>query len=331
MSSLKKHGRKREFLGGVLLLSALCYICTACSTAPSTAKILFEDSRGTVFLQQIPDRSFSASHPINLDPAIIARVLSGILVQERQRALQAIVAGPSSPTPVFSAEEIQFLAPRLVSALAAAATDQMVGFHVTSPHPGASPLEYSTTETTAGSLYASGASLGFALSQYRDTPTRTETEHIAHRRLPDFSVLSDRVLLFTPAQAQRSDTILRPTTGVAGDKFLGIDYRLLQQLLPTVAQPEQAAARPEGIAKPVRQGAAATPPSSRPSNSTRTLEQHDEEIQTLKDLVIKKDLELETIRKELQSLRRQLENHTTQQDSQKRKNRPPSKPQDTTP
>lgn len=319
MFLLKHHWRIREFHGLWLPLAVFCFIGAACSTEPQAAKVVFEDPRGTVFLQQISDRSFTATHPISLDPALIARVLSGVLVQERQRALQTIVAGSSAPTPVFSAEEIQFLAPLFANALAAAAIDQVVGFVLKSQRPGASSLEYSSTEATAGSLYVYGASLGFSLSQYRYASTRTDAENIARRRLPDSSGLSNRVLLFSPTQAQRSDNVLRPPTGVADDKFLAVNYRLLQQLPRSTPQPEQAAAHPEGIAEPARQGDAVIPPSGVQSNNTRTLEQRDEEIQTLKDLVIKKDLELESIRKELQSLRKQLDDRTTRQDSQKRK------------
>ena len=59
--------------------------------------------------------------------------------------------------------------------------------------------------------------------------------------------------------------------------------------------------------------------------------QREAEIHTLKDLVIKKDLELESLRKELQSIRKELDSQTTRQDSQKRKPTPSSKPQQTAP
>jgi hypothetical protein len=319
MSLLKNRWRKRGCPGRSLLVAALCLIATACTTATSVEKVLFEDPRGTVFLQQIPDRSFKATHPINLEPALIARVLSGVLIKERQRVLQELLTGSSSPVPVFSAEEIQFLAPLLAKALATAAIDQAVGFTLTSQRPGASSLEYSAVEATTGSLYAYGASLGFSLSQYRSTPTRTGTEHIARRRLPDSSGLSERVLLFGQAQAQRTDDMLRPPPGVDSDKFLAIDYRLLQHVPPTAAKPEPPAAHPEHVTESVRKDAAPPLPAGTPSNSVKTKEQRDEEIQALKDLVVKKDLELETIRKELQSLRRQLDDRTTGQESRKRK------------
>lgn len=331
MALSQHHSARGRSHSRSLLMALLYLVVTACSMTPPTGKTLFEDARGTVFLEQISDRSFQASHPINLEPALIARVLSGVLVQERQRALQAVLTGSSSTLPVFSAEEIQFLAPLLAKALATAATDQAVGFLVTSPRPGDSLLGYATTETTAGSLYAYDLSLYFSLSQYRYAPARTNTENIAHRRLPDSSGLSDHALLFTPRFAQRSDNFHQPAAGASTDKFLAIDYQLLQRVSPLAAAPAQAAPRPEQTTEPPRQDVSVLPSSQNPLNVQRTLEQRDDEIHTLKDLIIRKDLELDVLRQELQSIRRQLDDQTTRQDSQKRKNKPPSKSQQTAP
>jgi hypothetical protein len=257
--------------------------------------------------------------------------LSGVQIQEHQRALQAVLAGSSSPVPVFSAEQIQFLVPLLATALATAATDQSVGFLVATRRPGDSRLEYSTTETTAGSLYAYGSSLYFSLSQFRSAPARTNTESIAHRRLPDASGLSDHALLFTPSFAQRSDNFHRPAAEAFTDKFLAIDYQLLQQVAPSTATPEQAVPRPEHTIEPSGQSVPVLPPSQSPLNVRKTLEPRGDEVHTLKDLIIKKDLELDALRQELQSIRRQHDDQITRRDSQKRKNKPPSKLQQTTP
>lgn len=331
MALAQHHSADRKFHSPSLLLALLCLVSTACGTTTPPGRILFEDAPGAVFLRQIPDRSFQASHPITLEPSLLTRVLSGVQVQERQRALQAVLAGSSSTIPVFSAEEIQFLVPLLATGLATAATDQAVGFLIATRRPGGSRLEYSTTETTAGSLYAYGSSLYFSLSQFRSAPARTNTESIAHRRLPDTSGLADHALLFTPSFAQRSDNVHRPAVGSSTDKFLAIDYQLLQQVAPSTAAPDQGAPRPEHTIEPPRQSVPVLPPSKNALNVQKTLEQRDDEVHSLKDLIIKKDLELDALRQELQSIRRQLDDRITRQDSQKRKNKPPSKLQSTNP
>jgi hypothetical protein len=331
MAHSPQHSARGQSHRPSFFLVLLCLVSTACGTTTPTGKILSDDPRGTVSLQAIADQSIQASHPINLEPALVARLLSGMQVQERQRTLQEMLAGSSSAVPVFSTEEIQFLAPRIAKALTTAATGEAVAFLVTSPRQGTGRLEHSVTEVTAGSLYAYGLSLYVTLSQYRYAPTQTNADDLAHRRLPDSSGLSNRTLLFTPSAAQRSDSFHRPTGGPSTDRFLAIDYQLLQHASPSAATTVQTVPQMEHVAAPIREPLAGARPSDAPSHTTETLAQRDAEIHTLKDLVITKDLELETLRKELQSVRKQLDSQTTRQDNQKRKTTPPSKPQQTTP
>jgi len=314
-----RHSARRLSRKPSFFLALLCFVSTACGTTGPTGKILFEDPRGTVSLQTISDQSIQASHPINLEPALIARILSGMQVQERERILQELVAGQAPAVPVFSADEIQFLAPRIAKALTTAATGEAVAFLVTSPRQGTGRLEHSVTETTAGSLYAYGLSLYVPLSQYRYVPTQTN-----HRRLLDTSGLSNYALLFTPTAAQRSDNFHRPTGGTSTDRYLVIDYQLLQQHRPpTGVGVAPAVPLAERVAEPVRDPVPGARMSGTPS-PTEALEPRDKEIQTLKDLVIKKELELDSLRKELESTRKQL-------DSQKQKTTPPSKPKQPVP
>ena len=312
----------------LLLLALACLSGTACSATGQTGRVLSEDPRGTVSLQALSDRSIQASHPIHLEPALIARVLSGMRVQEQQRGLQDLLAGSASPVPVFSLEEVQFLTPRIAKALATAGTGEAVSFQVTSPRQGTGRLEHSVTETTAGSLYAYGLSLYVTVSQYRYSPGQPHTNDPAHRRLPDPSGLSNRTLLFTPSAAQRSDSFHPPAGGSSTDRFLAIEYQLLQQAAPLAPAIERTTPQVEQVATPTRgQLAGARPPDAQ----SDSLAQREAELHMLKDLVIKKDFELETIKKELQLLRKQLESQITKQDNQKRKPAPQLKLQPTTP
>ncbi len=315
---------RRRIHGLFLLLAVLCLVSTACSSTAPTSKIPVEDPRGTVSRQAIADRSIQASHPINLDPALIARVLMGLQIQERQRVLQEMLAGSSTAIPVFSEEQVQFLAPRIAKALTTATAGEAVAFLVTSPRPGSSRLESTVTEATAGSLYAYGLSLYVTLSQYRYAPNQPNTDSSAHRRLPDSSGLSNRTLHFTPSTAQRPDEFYRPTGGASTDRGIAIDYQMLQHAVISGAVTEQPAPRAERMAAPIREPLSETKVSDTSFQTTETLAQREAELRTLKDLVIKKDLELESLRNELQSVRKQL-------DSQKQKNKPPSKSQQTIP
>ena len=85
--------------------------------------------------ETISDQAIQTSHPIDLKPALIARVLSGMQVQQYLQYYQQTMAGEAI-TPVFSPEEVQFLAPRIAKALTTAGPGEAVAFLITSPRPG---------------------------------------------------------------------------------------------------------------------------------------------------------------------------------------------------
>ena len=310
MAPSPPHSAQKRFRNRSLFLALLCFVGTACGTTAPTGKVLFDDPRGTVSLQTISNKSIQASHPINLEPAILAQLLRGMGIQYQEHGLQKMIVGQSPPVPVFSEDQIQFLAPLLAQGLRTAGPDQSVEYRVQATHKG-SALESSITETTAGSLYAYGRSLYVTLSQYRYAASRTDTRKTSRGQVPDSTGLLNRILTFTPNSAQRSESFNPPTDGMSTDRFLVIDYQLLRPGSPIAAATEQTAPQIESVAE------TAAP-------NTEALAQRDAEIRTLKDLVVKKELELDTLRKELESARKQL-------DSQKRKITPPSKPTPTTP
>ena len=289
-------------------LALLCILGTACSTTDQNARVLFEDPRGTVSLQTMPDQSVQATHPITLDPLLLAQILKGIEVQDQERGLQKILGGTSAPTPVFSDDQIQFLAPLLAEGLRTATPDQRITYRVETTHKG-SFLESSTTETTTGSFYAYGRQLYVILSQYRYSPTRTNLNigDMANRSRPlDYSGLRSQILVFTPKAAQRSDPFDQPAGEKPTDRFLAIDYQLLQQA-PTAAPVGQSAPQ-AGRTSPVRESPTETGISEAPAHTTEALAQ-----------------EVETLRKELKSVQQQLGNQPAKQDSSKPKTAPQKK------
>jgi hypothetical protein len=234
MAPTPRHSARKVSHSRSLLLALLCLVGTACSTTTPTGKIIFDDPRGTVSLQTMSDRSIQASHPINLDPNLIAQLLRGIEIQEQEHGLQKLITNPSAPVPVFSDDQIRFLAPLLAEGLRTATPDQRIEYRVNATHKGYA-LESSTTETTAGSLYAYGRQLYVILSQYNYNQMRANmnVNDMSYQSRPsDSSDLQDHRLLFTPSAAQRPDSFDPPTGGKSTDRFLAVDYQLLQQALP---------------------------------------------------------------------------------------------------
>lgn len=310
MAPFLRHWARQLLHTPLPILVLLCVVGTACSTTDKNIRILFEDPRGTVSLQAMADQSIQATHPIGLDPLLIAQILKGIEVQDQERGLQKLLIGPPPPVPVFSDDQIQFLAPLLAEGLRTATPDQRIGYRVETTHKG-SFLESSTTETTSGSLYAYGRQLYVTLSQYRYSPTQTNLilmGDMSHRSpLHDTSGLKNRILLFTPSDAQRSDAFDQPTMEKPTDRFLAIDYQLLQQA-PAAASVGRAAPQMDRTS-PTRESPTGTSASEVSTPSTEALAQ-----------------EVEALKKEMRSLQQQqLGNQPTKQDSLKRKPTPQQK------
>ena len=304
MGPAPQHVSRRLSYKPSIFLALLCVIGTACSTTAPTGKILFEDPRGTVSLQAMADQSIQATQPITLEPTLIAQILKGMTVQDQERGIQRLLAGRSSPVPVFSDDQIQFLAPLLAEGLRTAAPTERVAYRVQTTHPG-SMLESSITETTAGSLYAYGRQLYVTLSQYRYAPTRANlnVNDTAYRMSrPDSSGLRDRILLFTSSAALRSNAFDPPIGKESTDRFLAIDYQLLQQV-PTAATAEQTAPQT---------GTSLTPGSSVGAGASESQARSTEALSQ----------EVEALRKELQSVQQQLGNQPTKPDNLKRKTAP---------
>ena len=296
-----------------LLLALVCLVGTACGITGPTGTIILDDPRGTVSLQTMSDQSIQANHPINLDPNLIAQLLRGIQIQEQEHGLQKLITSPSAPVPVFSDDQIRFLAPLLAEGLRTATPDQRIEYRVNATHKG-SVLESSTTETTAGSLYAYGRQMYVILSQYnynqmRENMSVNDMSNRYRSRQTETSGLEDHILLFTPSAAQRSDSFDPPAGWKSTDRFLAVDYQLLQQVSPALATTEQTAPRTESVAAPIRESPAGTSSSGASAQSTEALAQ-----------------EVEALKKEMQSLKQQqLNNQTTGPDSPKQKTEPQRK------
>ena len=291
-----------------ILLALLCLIFAACGTTGQTGKVLFDDPRGTVSLQTFADQSIQATHPITLDPTLLAQVLSGIEVQDQERGIQRLFGSSPPSVPVFSDDQIRFLAPLLAEGLRTATPNQRIEYRVQTTYEG-SMFESSITETTAGSLYAYGRQLYVILSQYRATPARANlnaNDGAYKMRRPDTSGLQDRIVLFTPSAALRSDTFDLPTGGKPTDRFLVIDYQLLQHA-PAAATAGKTAPQNERTS-PMRESPLGTSASEAPAQSTEALAQ-----------------EVETLKRQLESIQKQLGNQPTGQNSPKQKATPAKK------
>ena len=310
MAHSPQHSARKLSHSRSLLLALLCVVGTSCGTTAPTGQIIFDDPRGTVSLQTISDQSIQASHPINLEPALLTQLLTGIELHDEGagryhlKGVQSMIAGKEDTYPLFSEDQVQFLAPLIAEGLRTATAHQSVEFRVVTTQEGSNRFQSPTTETTTGSLYAYGRQLYVILNQYRYNPMLTSLEMTdsIHRSMEplDYSRLKFRTLRFTPKAALRTDSLDPPTMGKPTDRFLAVDYQLLQQAWRNLAATRQAAPQVGGGTASVGESLAAARAAEAQTRNTAALAQ-----------------EVETLKKQLESIQKQLGNQPTGQASPK--------------
>jgi len=256
-----------------------------CSTGPEPVIQVDESHQGAVYLKRISDRSFQYAHPITIDPSTIALALRGIVIRDNQEALQNRV-GTADARRAFSGSEVGYLAPLITEGLRRAASDQQVEFTVRQGGSGLSeragagvgsepPTSVQPRESTNGVLYAYGRSLYVTLTRYRSREEPTTIINMANRKISDATGLANRTVWFLPEAAKRPESYLDArSTG----HTLVIDWELLAMLPKASSVPASAQSAP--VPPQATNGVNAEP--------------------------VRKDAEIEALRKELQEIKKQL-------------------------
>lgn len=339
MMQRPRHRPSRPFLS--LATAVLTGLFSAgCASAAGPEIIVYDSHQGRVYLEALPDKALQAAHPITLTANTIAQVLRGIQVVGDKSTVAGLFDGKPKPTRVFTEQEVGFLAPPLVKALAQASPSQQVGFrvsHLVSPiayqeREGAavgsseSPPYGPEPETTSGSLYVHGLSLHLTLAEYHHRPTKPDTINMPNRQIPDRTGLDRLQVLFTPEAAKRPDSFKQSSFfGDSDATTLVIDYQLLAKLpAAQVAKPASPVPTPAAPQEPGRTaGQAPTKPAA--SQPTQA-ESQSSEMQSVKDLLIKKDLEMQELKEELRAIKKQLAEQDAEKQKLKKKKKPTPAP-----
>jgi chromosome condensin MukBEF ATPase and DNA-binding subunit MukB len=174
------------------------------------------------------------------------------------------------------------------------------------------------------------------LSQYRYNPmlTNMNLRDSSGRELTvDYSGLKYRTLRFTPKAAQRADSPDPPTMENSTDRFVAVDYQLLQQAWRNLEAKKQAAPQVGGEALEAARAAEAQARAAEAqariaeaqARNTAETQARATEAQARNTEALAQ--EVDTLKKQLESIQKQLGNQTTGQDSPKQKTAPPAKPQ----
>lgn len=116
----------------VLLCVAVMGLSSSCARLPYTTKVVHEDARVAVVLQQDVDAS-AYSHPAQLTPGEVMNILQGFSFRPKQRMPLRWYAEENPPKPIFRPDELDALVGRLSEGLRAAGPGERVYFELRAP------------------------------------------------------------------------------------------------------------------------------------------------------------------------------------------------------
>ena len=239
-------------------------IVTGCSSTTSIA----HNAKGSVYLEEIADWSFEASHPAVIDQTTILKVVKGIHTAEDQQGTSRMSATGSKPMRVFSDEDAEFLAPLLAQGLSKAKPEQLVVFRVSSSAG-------SGSEPTAGSIYVQQGAIHFTISKGVGATT------------------------FMPESAARTVQAQPFATGGKGGVMAHvIDYHALALAPMPPALPVVKTATGRATGSIANASATAT--------AMEGPAEMQEQLGRAKDMLAKKDTEIRVLRKESDWMKREL-------------------------
>ncbi len=298
-------------LFGLILMGAMAG-CS--STAASVQQKASAQPQGSVRLEEVADWEFEASHPSTIDAATLDSLLRAVVIAEAQKDMSNLPVDGSKPMTVFSDEDVRYLAPLLAQALSQAQPEYVVAFRLSSSAG-------SGSEPTAGTLYVKNNRLYLTFSEHNGSLAKVEPTWFGGGR-------PARIVSINPVSAGQIEQALPAVIqGRQHMKSLAIDYSRFANnpepvpvtaALAAPASPEvptsgaktAAAVTPEQPARnqaPAQTAAIEKVASNLPAAEEERLNETLQELQDVRDAMARKDAKISVLRKDLESMRMQLE------------------------
>ena len=253
-------------------ITIIAFVTAGCASGTK----ITHNTKNNVFLEEVTDWSYEASHPAVIDQMTIAKIIKGLYGNDGASGSSRMSAGGSKPMRIFSDEDAEFLSPLLTQGLSAAKPEELVGFRLSSSAG-------SGSEPTTGSLYVLKGSIYVTIGKGAK-PTGFVPESAAR---------------IEPAPAYAAGDVLDAMTMI-------IDYHALA----TAPMPP---AMPITQATPITQTApmmAAVPAVSdsagQEAGQDEFMAQKLSELKIAKEALAKKDSEISMLRKETEWMKREL-------------------------
>ena len=267
---------KNSIMQSLVGIAACALVISGCAGGTTVA----DNAESSVYLEEVTDWSFEASHPAVIDQLTITKIVKGLYSHDGLSGSSRMSAGGSKPMRIFSDEDAEFLSPLLAQGLSKAKPEQLVGFRVSSSAG-------SGSEPTTGSLYVLKGLIYLTVGKGAES------------------------IGFMPESAARTEPAPAYAAGGAlGAMTMIIDYHALARTpmaaaMPTVKATPMTPIAPMTAAAPAN--AQAVPNrAGQEVGQDEFLAQKLYDLNVAKEALAKKDSEISMLRKETEWMKREL-------------------------
>ena len=255
-------------------IAACALVISGCAGGTKLA----HNAKGSVYLEEVTDWSFEASHPAVIDQLTITKIVKGLYGNDNISGSSRMSAGGSKPMRIFSDEDAEFLSPLLAQGLSKAKPEQIVGFRVSSSAG-------SGSEPTTGSIYVQKGSLYLTIGKGAK-PTGF---------LPESAARTE------PARSYAAGGVLDAMTMI-------IDYHAMARAPMPAAMPIAKATPITPIAPMMAAAPAVSDSAGQEVGESEFMAQRLSDLRAAKEALAKKDSEINMLRKESEWMKRELRN-----------------------
>jgi hypothetical protein len=266
-----------QVVQSLVVITMIAFVTAGCVGGTK----LSHNTKNNVFLEEVTDWSYEASHPAVIDQLTIAKILKGLYGNDGTSGSSRMSAGGSKPMRIFNDEDAEFLSPLLAQGLSAAKPEELVGFRLSSSAG-------SGSEPTTGSIYVMKGAIYLTIGKGAK-PTVFLPESAAHAE---------------PAPAYAAGGALDAVAMV-------IDYgQVAKTPMPAPLTIVKAAPLPSAatmtMAAPPRTPEISDNAMAQESGEGQLTAQQLSELKIAKEILAKKELEISMLRKEADWMKREL-------------------------
>ena len=309
----------QTLISGCIGMTLMGAMATGCSSTSAVQQAIATQPSGSVRLEEVADWEFEAAHPSALEAVTIESLLRAVMISDANPDLSNLPVDGSKPMRVFSDEDVRYLAPLLAQALSQAQPEYVVAFRLSSSAG-------SGSEPTAGTLYVRDEKLYLTLSEHHGSLAKIEPSFFGGGR-------PARVVMIAPESAGQVEPALPAIAqGRPELKSLAIDYRTFlfakqpQATTPIVSAKGSVMPQSNASMMPAQvmvaaaaelQGAKmvpAAPQTTVDKSVSQAGQSQDErmndtlqELQDARQAMARKDAKISALRRDLESMREQLE------------------------